>query len=151
MIPESFIFEGKESYKAKKKSLPIGLSDYKKAASDYYYVDKTLLIKDFLDTKPQVSLFTRPRRFGKTLMMNILKVFFKKTDTDTSSYFLDKKINKCGNEYMKYQGKFLVIFLTFKDLKSKTWSETKEKIKKMISMEFLRHFELKNSNKLNEF
>lgn len=84
-------------------------------------------------------------------MMDMLKVFFEKTDTDTSSYFLDKKINKCGNEYMKYQGKFPVIFLTFKDLKSKTWSETKEKIKKMISIEFLRHSELKNSNKLNEF
>ena len=55
----------------KKKSLPIGIADYVRAQTEYYYVDKTLLIKDFLDQKPLVSLFTRPRRFGKTLNMDI--------------------------------------------------------------------------------
>lgn len=54
-----------------RKSLPIGISDYVRAQSEYYYVDKTLLIKDFLDKKPLVSLFTRPRRFGKTLNMEM--------------------------------------------------------------------------------
>ena len=58
------------------KSLPIGISDYVRAQADYYYVDKTLLIKEFLDRKPLVSLFTRPRRFGKTLNMDMLRVFF---------------------------------------------------------------------------
>ena len=56
----------------KKLPLPIGISDYRKASSEYYYVDKTLLIRDFIDERPQVSLFTRPRRFGKTLNMDML-------------------------------------------------------------------------------
>ena len=76
----------------KKLPLPIGISDYRKASTDYYYVDKTLLIRDFIDERPQVSLFTRPRRFGKTLNMDMLRTFFEKTDEDTSIYFRDKKI-----------------------------------------------------------
>ena len=62
---------------AKNKSLPIGVSDFKLATTGYYYVDKTLMIRDFLDKKPMVSLFTRPRRFGKTLNMNMLQTFFE--------------------------------------------------------------------------
>ena len=58
-----------------RKPLPIGISDYVRAQSDYYYVDKTMLIKEFLDQKPLVSLFTRPRRFGKTLNMDMLRVY----------------------------------------------------------------------------
>ncbi len=56
--------------------LPIGLSNFKEAVSEFYYVDKTLLIKDIIDALPKVSLFTRPRRFGKTLTMDMIKVFF---------------------------------------------------------------------------
>lgn len=59
------------------KSLPIGISDYTRVKSQYYYVDKTLMIKEFLDKRPLVSLFTRPRRFGKTLNMDMLRVFLK--------------------------------------------------------------------------
>lgn len=89
--------------KSKKKlPLPIGISDYRKASSEYYYVDKTLFIRDFIDERPQVSLFTRPRRFGKTLNMDMLRVFFEKTDKDTSCYFRDKKIWSCGKEYQDY-------------------------------------------------
>ena len=66
----------------KKLPLPIGISDYRKASKEYYYVDKTLLIRDFIDERPQVSLFTRPRRFGKTLNMDMLRVFLK----DRSGY-----------------------------------------------------------------
>ena len=62
-----------------KKPLPIGVSDFKSATTNYYYVDKTLLIRDFLNAIPMVSLFTRPRRFGKTLNMDMLRVFFEKT------------------------------------------------------------------------
>ena len=86
-----------------KKPLPIGVSEFRRAVSAYYYVDKTLFIKDLLDAKPQVSLFTRPRRFGKTLNMDMLRVFFEKTDEDTSIYFQDKKIWACGEEYQKHQ------------------------------------------------
>lgn len=67
-----------------KKPLPIGVSDFKSATTNYYYVDKTLLIRDFLNAIPMVSLFTRPRRFGKTLNMDMLRVFFEKTPEDTS-------------------------------------------------------------------
>ena len=67
----------KKSVYAEQKPLPIGISDYVRAQSEYYYVDKTLLIKDFLDQKPLVSLFTRPRRFGKTLNMDMIRVFLK--------------------------------------------------------------------------
>ncbi len=88
----------------KKLPLPIGISDYRKASSEYYYLDKTLLIRDFIDERPQVSLFTRPRRFGKTLNMDMLRVFFEKTDKDTSNYFRDKKIWACGKEYQEYHG-----------------------------------------------
>lgn len=61
--------------------LPIGASDYKKVSQDYYYVDKTLLIKDILDEQAKVTLFTRPRRFGKTLNMDMLRTFFEKPNT----------------------------------------------------------------------
>ena len=84
-----------------RKALPIGISDYVRAQEEYYYVDKTMLIKDFLDRKPLVSLFTRPRRFGKTLNMDMLRVFFEISDEDTSRYFVDKKIWKCGEAYRK--------------------------------------------------
>ena len=82
-------------------SLPIGISDYVRAQADYYYVDKTLLIKEFLDQKPLVSLFTRPRRFGKTLNMDMLRVFFEISEEDTSKYFENKAIWRCGEEYRR--------------------------------------------------
>ena len=90
------------------KSLPIGISDYVRAQADYYYVDKTLLIKEFLDKKPLVSLFTRPRRFGKTLNMDMLRVFFEISQENTSKYFVDKAIWRCGMEY-PYQVTFVNI------------------------------------------
>ena len=67
-------------------------------------MDKTLLIKEFLDRKPLVSLFTRPRRFGKTLNMDMLRVFFEISDEDTSIYFKEKAFWKCGQEYTRQQG-----------------------------------------------
>ena len=73
-VPQSAILDQGEM----KKPLPVGVSDYKVASSEYYYVDKTMLIKEFLDNRPLVSLFTRPRRFGKTLNMDMLRVFFEK-------------------------------------------------------------------------
>lgn len=136
---------------AKNKSLPIGVSDFKLATTGYYYVDKTLMIRDFLDKKPMVSLFTRPRRFGKTLNMDMLRVFFEKTNKDTSVYFKDKQIWQCGNYYTKHQGQYPVIFLTFKDVKSMTWEETFQKIRRLISLEFIRHNELETSSVLTSY
>lgn len=135
----------------KNKSLPIGVSDFKLATTGYYYVDKTLMIRDFLDKKPMVSLFTRPRRFGKTLNMDMLRVFFEKSNEDTSVYFKDKQIWQCGDYYTKHQGQYPVIFLTFKDVKSMTWEETFQKIRRLISLEFIRHNELETSSVLTAY
>ena len=118
----------KRELKEEIKPLPIGISDYVRAQSEYYYVDKTLLIKEFLDQKPLVSLFTRPRRFGKTLNMDMLRVFFEISEENTAKYFVDKKIWRCGAEYRAHQGKYPVIFLTFKDVKFDTWKATLDKI-----------------------
>ena len=153
MIPADAIPNKAENPASRKKAkpLPIGVSDFKQATSDYYYVDKTLLIRDFLDRKPQVSLFTRPRRFGKTLNMEMLRVFFEKTTEDTSRYFQDKLIWQCGEEYTSYQGKYPVISLSFKDVKYSSWEQTFAKIRKLISQEFQRHIELETSPKLNAY
>lgn len=131
--------------------LPIGISDYRLASSEYYYVDKTLMIRDFLDERPMVSLFTRPRRFGKTLNMDMLRTFFEKTEEDTSVYFRDKKIWACGKKYQNYQGKYPVIFLTFKDVKRDTWEETYEHLVQLIGEEFQRHIELLKSSACSEY
>lgn len=72
--------------------LPIGASNYKLVSTEYYYVDKTLLIKELLDERAVITLFTRPRRFGKTLNMDMLRTFFEKTPEDTSKYFKDKNL-----------------------------------------------------------
>lgn len=132
-------------------SMPIGISDYKKAQAGYYYVDKTLMIRDVLDRKAQVSLFTRPRRFGKTLNMDMLRVFFEISEEDTGMYFKNKKIWNCGNEYTSHQGKYPVIFLTFKDVKFDSWEATLDKIAILLQTEFGRHKELFGSGVLADF
>lgn len=134
-----------------KKPLPIGVSDFKSATTNYYYVDKTLLIRDFLNAIPMVSLFTRPRRFGKTLNMDMLRVFFEKTPEDTSIYFKDKYIWQFGDYYTKHQGQYPVIFLSFKDVRCSSWQETFQKISKLISLEFMRHNELESSSVLSSY
>ncbi len=139
----------KKCMTGKRLPLPVGISDYKKASSEYYYVDKTLLIRDFLDERPQVSLFTRPRRFGKTLNMDMLRVFFEKTEQDTSIYFKDKKIWDCGTEYQEHQGKYPVIYVTFKDVKCDTWEKAYDLIYKLLRNEVERHSELLKSEKVS--
>jgi len=131
--------------------LPVGVSDFINASTHYYYVDKTLLIRDILDARTPVTLFTRPRRFGKTLNMDMLRVYFEKTDTDTSVYFADKKIWQCGEQYRKHQGQYPVIFLSFKDVKYSTWTEAKENIAHILAFEFGRHPELADSTRCLEF
>lgn len=128
-----------------RKLLPVGISDFIRAQSEYYYVDKTLMIKAFLDRKPLVTLFTRPRRFGKTLNMDMLRVFFEISDSDTSVWFRDKAIWQCGEVYRSYQGKYPVIFLSFKDVKFASWSATLDKIRGILQAEFHRHAELLES------
>lgn len=131
--------------------LPVGVSDYRLASTEYYYVDKTMMIKDFIDERPMVSLFMRPRRFGKTLNMDMLRTFFEKTNEDTSVYFKDKKIWQCGEKYRAYQGKYPVIFVTFKDIKFNTWKETFDAIRQVFSLEAQSHSELQTSDKCDEY
>lgn len=134
-----------------RKPLPIGISDYVRAQADYYYVDKTMLIKEFLDQKPLVSLFTRPRRFGKTLNMDMLRVFFEISEENTSKYFEDKAIWQCGEEYRNQQGQYPVVFLTFKDVKFDSWKATLDKIRDLLQEEFGRHQELATSERIAEY
>ncbi len=131
--------------------LPIGISDYRLASKEYYYIDKTMMIKDFIYEKPMVSLFTRPRRFGKTLNMDMIRTFFEKTDKDTSVYFKDKMIWSCGEKYRAYQGQYPVIFITFKDIKCETWDSTYDLIYNTICDEFERHSELLESTKISSY
>ncbi len=131
--------------------LPIGVSDFKELVSGYYYVDKTMLIKTFLDERPKVSLFTRPRRFGKTLAMDMLKTFFEISEEDTAKYFRNKKIWNCGEGYRSEQGQYPVIFVSFKDIKYPSWEQAFEAIRNVISNEYRRHDYLMSSSKCSEY
>ena len=141
----------RKTERAPKLPLPIGVSNYCLASSEYYYIDKTMMIKDFIDERPMVTLFTRPRRFGKTLNMDMLRTYFEKSDKDTSVYFRDKKIWACGQKYRDYQGKYPVIFLSFKDVKYTSWEETYQTLQKLIAQEFRRHDELASSSALSDY
>ena len=129
--------------------LPVGISSYIEAVTKYYYIDKTLLIRDLLDSLPKVSLFTRPRRFGKTLNMDMLHVFFERTKIDTSQYFREKAIWKCGDYYRRFQGQYPVIYLSFKDVKYTTWENALKDIAANIRGEYARHQELTDSAACN--
>ena len=122
------------------KRIGIGQSDYKNLLDDNcYYIDKTLLIKEMIDSGSQVILFPRPRRFGKTLNLSMLRYYFEKTTEDNSYLFKDYAIWRQSEEYTNEQGRYPVIFLTFKDIKQVNWEETYNKIKLLISQEYRRH------------
>lgn len=130
--------------------LPLGTSDFAKIIDDkFYYTDKSLFIKDFLDSKSEVTLFTRPRRFGKTLNMSMLKTFFEKPldGKDTSHYFKNLKIWQAGEKYRAEQGKRPVIYLTFKDIKTLDFGQALSKIRMAVFSELDRHGEIFESDK----
>ena len=134
-----------------KKIIPIGISDYKEMLDyNYYYVDKTSMLKDIIDFRCKVSLFTRPRRFGKTLNLSMIKYFFEKTDEDNSYLFKDKKIWQFGERYQQHQGKYPVINLDFKSIEGLNWESAYEKIKLMIANEYIKHDYLLNSEVLSD-
>ena len=116
----------------RKKAIPVGIEDFKELIQDeYYYVDKTLLIDEMLMNKSKVTLFTRPRRFGKTLNMSMLKYFFDvKNKEENKKLFENLKIY--NSEYMSEQGKYPVIFISLKDLKGDTWEECLKRLKLFI-------------------
>ena len=136
----------------RKRPIPIGVEFYKQMIEDgYYYIDKTLLIRDILEQKSMVTLFTRPRRFGKTLTQSMLKTFFEKqvlpdsTTADNSVYFKGKKIMEAGEEYTKHMGQYPVIFLSLKSTKQPTYEMAYKVLNQSISKEFIRHSYILNS------
>jgi hypothetical protein len=129
--------------------LPENVDNYISLCSNYYYVDKTLLIKEIIDDHCLLTVFNRPNGFGKTLNLDMLKVFFEKTNNDTSIYFKDKKIWSCGQEYREQQGKYPVIYVSFKDAKGNFFEEVAKKILAEFQREFKRHSELLNSKSLS--
>ena len=125
---------------------PVGTSDWTRFSRDSYCVDKTLLLKDLIDSKSRVVLFTRPRRFGKTTAMEMIRTFYEPETlvegrgmVKTEEFFTDKKIWFAdGGKYRAEQGKRPVIFLSFKDFKSTTWESAKNDLVNCLAYEFSR-------------
>ena len=137
-----------------KKGIGVGIEDFKKIIEeDCYYFDKTNYIEELLKDRTEIKLFTRPRRFGKTLNMTTLKYFFDvKNAEENRKLFKNLCIEK--SEYFKEQGEYPVIFITMKDLKKNTWEQMNFAVKSLISnlyneFEFIR--EKLNEKDLIEF
>lgn len=143
----------------KKKKIPLGVSDFKKLIqNDYYYIDKSLLLKEILDSGAEVFLITRPKRFGKTLNLSMLKYFFESYSSSgqaclfgNENLFQNLNIWQEGEEYTKHCGKYPVIYLTLKDVKEANWKNCFHKIQRIISEEFERHVYLLESESLGSF
>ena len=139
-----------------KKKLSIGIENFTKLQTeDFYYVDKTMLIKELLDNWAEVNLFTRPRRFGKTLNMSMLQYYFEdKRDQftgekiDNSYLFEGLNIKAEGEKYTKYMGKYPVINLSLKSAKQPTYKMAYESLIDEIMKEYRRHNFILNSDKL---
>lgn len=122
--------------------LPVGISFFEEVVKgDYYYADKTLLVRDVLGDASKVILFCRPRRFGKTLNLDMLRCFFELAPDgrDTSDLFADKAISRCGDVVMRHQGRYPVVWLTFKDVKYPTWEGALDNIARLVQYECGRH------------
>ena len=129
--------------------LPVGIDDFRKLReSDFYYVDKTKLIEQLLQSWSEVTLFTRPRRFGKTLNMSMLKSFFE-IGTDKSLFdglYISKNKELCD----EYMGKYPVIFLSLKGVEGLDFSSARRMLCTIIEREINRHYYLKTSDALTE-
>lgn len=132
------------------KRISLGGSDFKEfVAENYYLVDKTLFIKDIIDDGSKVILLPRPRRFGKSMNMSMLKYFFEKTEESNRELFRGLKIYS-DKEIMKKQGQYPVIFITFKDVKDSSYDKTVEKIKDLIIEEYTKYIKLLNADILEK-
>ena len=122
--------------------LPIGIDNFEKVVKGgYYFVDKTLFIKELLDMKGEVNLFTRPRRFGKTLNMSMLRYFFEKGGTDNKELFCGLKIMDAGEEYLAHMGKYPVISISLKSMKQYSYELAFDMLKKAVREEYKRHWD----------
>ena len=133
-----------------RKPLPIGIEDFKEVIdSGYYFVDKTLMIKDLIVNKVKVGLFTRPRRFGKTLNMSMIQRFFEKTD-ESNAYLFDRlKISEYP-ECMQYQGQSPVISISLKSMKQGSYKDAFHMFKVLIAREYDRHKVILKSGKISD-
>ena len=131
------------------KKMLVGLDNFKEAVEGYRYVDKTLLISEILETSSKVLAVARPRRFGKSLNMSILSYFFN-MDNGAKNRDLFRGLDIEKSSWMKEQGKYPVINMTFKDVKSNSWEECYEDMVSLIRVEYGRHPYLKESQKLSE-
>ena len=131
----------------KRLKLPVGIENFEEIRrNQYYYIDKTKLIEQLFDSLGKVSLFTRPRRFGKTLNMSMLKSFFE-IGTDTSLFdglYISENKELCE----QHQGQYPVIFLSLKDVEGLSFSEAKRRCIQLIKREAERFYGLKNSERL---
>ena len=134
----------------KHKPLPIGVEDFKRLVDNgYYFIDKTLMIKELLENKETVNLFTRPRRFGKTLNMSMLQRFFEATEKSNAYLFDGLKI-AAYPEYMAYQGQYPVISISLKSMKRASYQEAYFEYVKLLSDEFERHEIILQSDAVSE-
>ena len=137
-----------------KKPLPIWVEDFRILKEDgYYFIDKSLLIKDLLDQKGSVNLFLRPRRFGKTLNLSMLKYYFERpinSEQDNSYLFEDTFIWNAGEKYRKEFAKYPVISMSLKNATQLSFDSMYEEFKKIISKEYKRHEYLLASEKLSD-
>nr|VFJ43759.1 MAG: PD-(D/E)XK nuclease superfamily protein [Candidatus Kentron sp. FW] len=119
---------------------PIGLSDFPRLIRDEYaYVDKSLLVRSVLDSPAQVLLLPRPRRFGKTLNLSMLQAFFDRDKPEHADLFRGLAIEQAGVEYLAHRGRYPVVFLTLKDVKSLDWENCLGHLRGLITAEYLRH------------
>lgn len=131
------------------KPLPIGIDSFKEIIEKgYYYVDKTAFIKELLDMKGKVNLFTRPRRFGKTLNLNMLQCFFEDGYCNAGQLFSGLFIMEQGERYLKYMSQYPVISLSLKSLKQPTYGLSYAQLKKAIAEEYRRHDAILQSDEL---
>ena len=131
--------------------LPVGVENFEEIITkDYYYVDKTLLIRDLIDLRGKVNLFTRPRRFGKTLNMSMLRYFFEKSQEDRSRLFAGTKIMEAGEKYLKEFGQYPVISLSLKSMKQGSYESAFHCLKEDIAREFKKHPEISQNLDSND-
>ena len=120
--------------------IPIGISDYKKMIDEgYYYVDKTDFIRQIIEEGALITLLPRPRRFGKTLNLSMLRYFFEKTDGNVFRPLFDGKRIREWKDFDKHQGQYPVIMLTLKDCKADTFDKALELVASELQKEFFRH------------
>lgn len=133
------------------KPIPIGIENFKELIDkECYYVDKTLMIKDILDNCSKVNLYTRPRRFGKTLNMSMIQYYFENTDKDNSYLFENLNISKAGEKYQKHMGQYPVISISLKSMKQGSYEESFYQYISIISEEFDRHSYLLESELISD-